>query len=810
MIDPRRPDFDNTPASPGRPHFGYAPAEMSERPAVSVITPFYNVGEVFHETARCVLAQSLQNFEWIIVNDASADPAAIAVLDQYRGRDARIRVVDLERNRGLPGARNAGFAAARAPYVYQLDGDDLIEPTTLEISAWHLAFHPACAFVKGYSVGFAHKPYLWTRGCHEGAAMLEENLISATAMVRRDAWERVGGYDETLRTGCEDWDFWLRLAYAGLWGATIPEHLDWYRRRPNHAEAFPDRDAGERTRALHKQLRSRYPNLTASSFPSLPRDWPMPMQRVPDAAPFANPLAKSRPRLLMVLPWLTIGGADKFNLHAVRELTRRGWEVSIVTTLAGDHSWLPDFTALTPDVFVTSHFCAWGVQPLFIRSLIESRRPDVVMVSNSELGYWLLPYLRAHCPGPAYVDCCHMEEEYWKSGGYPRYAAACRDELDLSIVVSEHLRGWMVARGADPDRVETCYINVDAGEWRPDTALRQSVRKELGIAEDEPVIVFAGRLTAQKQPRVLMESLLLLNQRGRDFTAVIAGDGPDKAWADQFVERHGLRRRVRMLGPVPGDRVRGLLAAADVFFLPSKMEGIALSIYEAMAMGLAVVGADVGGQRELVTPDAGLLVERAEPEREAARYAEALDAIIGDSARRRAMGRAARERVERHFDLPAMGERLEALLRRAAELSRGTPRGRVGPATAEECAVRAMEYQRVHDLCEKLWAERDELRSRLAMSPASGPRLDDTGSNAERELDAIESSRAWRTMQRLKENPVYGALARLRWGGGWQMMDSKEPPAARLARIKNSNSYRFIMSLKRSPLYRFYSSRKRG
>jgi len=59
-------------------------------------------------------------------------------------------------------------------------------------------------------------------------------------MVRRPVFLSVGGYDETIRGDLEDWDFWLKCANAGYWGATIPEYLDWYRRRADHAEQRPN------------------------------------------------------------------------------------------------------------------------------------------------------------------------------------------------------------------------------------------------------------------------------------------------------------------------------------------------------------------------------------------------------------------------------------------------------------------------------------------------------------------------------------------------------------------------------------------
>ena len=108
MIDPRQPDFSSTPLSPSRAKFRYAPGGAGDTPSVSVITPFYNTSPVFHETARAVLGQSLQNIEWIIINDASTSEESLAMLAEYRQSDRRIRVIDLPSNAGPGSARNAG------------------------------------------------------------------------------------------------------------------------------------------------------------------------------------------------------------------------------------------------------------------------------------------------------------------------------------------------------------------------------------------------------------------------------------------------------------------------------------------------------------------------------------------------------------------------------------------------------------------------------------------------------------------------------------------------------------------------------
>ena len=122
MIDPLEPDYFNTPVADSRPVFNYSPIEPLTEPLVSIITAYYNTGIIFHETVRSVMQQSLQQWEWIIVNDGSTDPEALAVLDKYREFDSRVRVLDRDVNQGLSATRNTAFRSSRSPYILQLDG----------------------------------------------------------------------------------------------------------------------------------------------------------------------------------------------------------------------------------------------------------------------------------------------------------------------------------------------------------------------------------------------------------------------------------------------------------------------------------------------------------------------------------------------------------------------------------------------------------------------------------------------------------------------------------------------------------------
>ena len=705
MIDPLCPDYANTPVSARRPAFQYALADVAASPHVTIITPFYNTTAVFYETARSVLHQSFQQWAWLIINDGSTDPAALAVLASYRQCDRRIQVIDHEVNQGLSAARNTGLQRARTPYVVQLDSDDLLEPTAIEKWFWCLESYPEYAFVKGYSVGFGAQEYLWTHGFHEGAGFLEVNLVNATSMLRRTVYQDTGGYDASNRAGCEDWEFWLHCASCGHWGGTVPEYLDWYRRRPTHSDRWQNVDRDGRHN-FQRHLRRQYPQLWDGAFPQLhlqPHHAEAPLSH---AVPCANMLQKPKPRLLLLVPWVTMGGVDKFHLDMLAQLTQRGWEITVATTESGEHDWLPRFADCTPDIFLLPHFLRLVDYPRFLHYLIQSRQIDVVMLAHSELGYRLLPYLRAHCPDVTFVDFCHIEDEQWKHGGYPRLAVTYEALLDLHLVTSTHLAHWMQRAGAEAQRLRVCYINVDVTTWCPAPAQRPALRQELAIDDTVPMVLYAGRLCAQKQPQVFAHTLVQLSHHGVPYVAVVAGDGPDLDWLRAFLQQHGLDAHSRVLGAVPNERIRALMTAADVFFLPSQWEGIALVLYEAMACGLPIVGADVGGQRELVTPDCGVLLAHSTPEAEAACYAQILAELLTQPQRRQAMGQASRQRVATAFRSEHMGERLTTLLAEAQQQHRLQPRPVPGTALADVCAAQAIEYMRLCHETTQVWHER--------------------------------------------------------------------------------------------------------
>ena len=658
VLDPARPNYRNTPASPSRPQLGYRFADPAVPPFVSIVTPFFNGGPVFHETAASVFRQSLQQWEWLIVNDGSTEPESLRILDEYRRKDPRIRVVDHPQSKGPAAGRNTGFREARAELVFQLDADDLIEPTALEKLAWHLATRPEVAFASGYSVYFGSSENLWMSGFHNGNQALEMNQVTTSCMVRKSVHQAIGGYEEAIRGGLEDWDFWLKAAAHGHWGNTIPEFLDWHRKAENGLERWSTILDTAKLEKFRARLRQRYAGLW-DHFPQVETGRQPLATSFGAELPLRNRLVKGKRRLLFIVTDFGLGGASKFNLTMIQQLQEKhGYEVTVVCTRPANNIWQPEFENLTPDVFALHSFLHFTDIPFFLRYLIESRQPDLVCMSNSHLGYQLLPYLRAYFPDLPLVDYLHSEAVNWMSGGYPRMSVAYQSQLARTVVSSEHLKRWMVARGGDPKHIDVCYTDIDVEQWSRDKSEAPSQSCRDVRHEALPVILYTARIEPGKLPMVFAETIRHLAQMHPKFVALVRGDGPDLAQLKEFVQRHSLHQ-VRFVGHVSNEGMRELVANSDILFLPTESEGISLAIYEAMAMEVVPVSADVGGQKELVTPDCGFLIQRSHEE--AAGYAHALHKLISSPELLRRMAQAARRRVVEHFHINNFGRRMSEI-----------------------------------------------------------------------------------------------------------------------------------------------------
>lgn len=196
-------------------------------------------------------------------------------------------------------------------------------------------------------------------------------------------------------------------------------------------------------------------------------------------------------------------------------------------------------------------------------------------------------------------------------------------------------------------------------------------RREKDSVSDAPTVFAVGRCVPKKGFGDLLQALALLATEGAGWSARIAGDGPLLPELKRQANELGLGDRVEFLGSVPQSTIRRELQTADLFALPSvpvadgDIDGIPVSLMEAMAVGCPVVSTEVSGIPELVVDgESGLLTAPHAPRE----LADAMGRIVEDPQLYRKLSNGGRAMIEAEFDLARIGSQLTELFREAADI----------------------------------------------------------------------------------------------------------------------------------------------
>ena len=210
---------------------------MSSPPLLTVLMPVYNGADYLAESIETILGQTLQSFEFLILNDGSKDGSQ-AILEDYAARDPRIRVVQ-QANMGLAATLNKGMAMAQGEFIARQDQDDLSAPERLEKQLAYMQAHPKCALLGTRASIWADRTP--TDRAHDHPVLntvlkldllFNNPFVHSSVMLRRQAVLDLGGYTtDRERQPPEDYELWARIGRAAR-VANLPERLLVYREAP--------------------------------------------------------------------------------------------------------------------------------------------------------------------------------------------------------------------------------------------------------------------------------------------------------------------------------------------------------------------------------------------------------------------------------------------------------------------------------------------------------------------------------------------------------------------------------------------------
>lgn len=228
---------------------------MGEHSDVTAVIACFNYGRWVDDAVGSLRAQEGGAPRIVVVDDGSTDPATVRTLDAL-GDDVRLI---RQANVGLPAARNAGMRDAGTPFLIALDADDRLPPRALRALKKPFAADPALGFTYGITRFFGEWDGEMALPGYDPWRLLYRHTIGPVGLTRRELFEDIGGYDEAMRAGYEDWDFWLSAIGAGWRGHKVDEVTFEYRR---HGETMV---VGSRRayRSLYRGLRRKHAALFA-------------------------------------------------------------------------------------------------------------------------------------------------------------------------------------------------------------------------------------------------------------------------------------------------------------------------------------------------------------------------------------------------------------------------------------------------------------------------------------------------------------------------------------------------------------------
>ena len=639
------PDAVNPPSGPDWP---------SDRPLVSIVIPCFNYGHVVSDAIRSVEAQTFTDIEIIVVEGGSSSPESRQRLIEAVGKASpKLRLLVQDRPHRAGANRNFGISHARGKYICCLDADDRIAPTYIEKAVFVLE-HSGYQVVSPGLQFFGDKSEIWTP--HERPTLdmlLEGNNALTCAVYPKDLWRRAGGYrDSDPATGHvhEDWLFWVRLAALGARFIGIREPLFLYR---SHGETLSNSRA-VLDNDVQKILVHRFNEdvLTEEAIRTARTNGASPPPRLPQS--FASRrrfhIQPAGPSLLIAMPFLVLGGAERLLSGIVSQLAKNGWRVTIVTTVPvgqahGDTtSW---FESATPEIFHLPRFIEQEYWRDFIEYLLQSKNIQLLWVIGSAFVYDQLPALKLRCPRLAVADL--LFNTVGHTANNRRYA----DCIDLTFVENSEVRQWLIAAGETPERIQMVESGVDLDQNAP------AAKDQLPVGFDEissesVVVGFFGRWSEEKDPLGFVEIAKRLS-RDIDVVFLMTGAGHLESEVKAAVAAANFPTgRFLLRGTVP--EMKPYLQACDILCLPSRLDGRPNIVMEALASGTAIVASRVGALPEMMEEGRqGYLCEPGAYDE----FARRIEELAADKENLNNFKLSAREFSERRFDIKKMLRRYE-------------------------------------------------------------------------------------------------------------------------------------------------------
>ena len=379
----------------------------------------------------------------------------------------------------------------------------------------------------------------------------------------------------------------------------------WYRRKEN----------GELKRAKENQKKSKeIIEKTASKVTKIVNAVQYPKQDynydlIPDTVDnikLPKTKTSNKINILMFFPWMITGGADRFNLSLINGLDKEKYNVIVILTEPNKNVLRQEFEKHAIVYDLTS-FIDQKYWLAFVNYIIEKEDVNVIFNSNSKFGYYVLPYLKARYSKLPIIDYIHMEEWYNRNGGYSRYSSMLDSIIDKTLVCNENSKNILQEHfGRREEDIKTVYVGVDEDEFDPAKYNKEKLLEKYSLDKNKHILSYICRISEQKRPILLLAIINKLKEVRKDFKVLVVGEGNLLSKMKAKAKELNLDDYIQFLGNI--EQTEEIYKISDLTINCSIKEGIALTSYESLSMGVPIVSSNVGGQAELIDENTGILI----------------------------------------------------------------------------------------------------------------------------------------------------------------------------------------------------------
>ena len=238
------------------------------------------------------------------------------------------------------------------------------------------------------SVGFEGEKYTWNKW-FDSERMKKENTLVITAMIRKEDFFEVNGFELKEKNMFEDWNLWLKLIAKKKYPVRMNFYGTWYRRKQNSELTRARQNKQRAMEVINATTKKISQRVKAIQYPFFDFDYDL-IEDYNKNIEQVRYRRDQRKNILIIIPWMVMGGADKFNIDLIKGLDKEKYNVIVVCTEPAVNVYRSQYEKCATSIYDLTTFLSQKYWISFINYIIIKNNIDLIINTNSELGYAML------------------------------------------------------------------------------------------------------------------------------------------------------------------------------------------------------------------------------------------------------------------------------------------------------------------------------------------------------------------------------------------------------------------------------------